>query len=206
MARGPVAANGTVPVAVPWSTPFTYRRNWWSEASETPTRCVQVSRAGADVDSARVLAANAQRWLAPEYWREKPLSVGPSWLTIVANFPLAGIAVRYTQADTVKLLPGAVSRTGPDVTKSLSVPLKTAHLPFPVVHQAMFEPLAGCRPMASRAVVPVTLVRGHQPTGFGTDTVAAAALDVVGVGCDGGGLTAGAMVAAGEGVVVAAPV
>jgi hypothetical protein len=77
-----------------------------------------------------------------------------------------------TTAETVKLLPGAVSRTGPDVTISLSVPLKAAQLPYCGIHQLMFEAVAACTPMESSAVVPVRSFRGHQLTGSGTDAVA----------------------------------
>src|ERR1700685_201866 len=80
-----------------------------------------------------------------------------------------------TTAETVKLLPGAVSMTGPDVTISLSVPLKAAQLPYCGMHQLMFEAVAGCTPMLSSAVVPVRSSRGHQLTGSGTDAVADAA-------------------------------
>jgi hypothetical protein len=77
-----------------------------------------------------------------------------------------------TTAETVKLLPGAVSRTDPGVTISLSVPLKAAQLPYCGIHQLMFEAAAGCTPMVSSAVVPVRSSRGHQLTGSGTDAVA----------------------------------
>src|ERR1700722_10654669 len=76
-----------------------------------------------------------------------------------------------TTAETVKLLPGAVSRTDPDVTISLSVPLKAAQLPYCGIHQLMFEAAAGCAPMVSTAVVPVRSFSCHQLTGSGTDTV-----------------------------------
>jgi len=38
----------------------------------------------------------------------------PFWLTTVSKAPLAAMVVMSTTAETVKLLPGAVSRTGPD--------------------------------------------------------------------------------------------
>src|ERR1700759_3811202 len=92
----------------------------------------------------------------------------------------------YTLADTVKLLPGAVSRTGCAVVNALLVPLKVEQLPLPPAapHQTMFVPVASFTPMESCAVsAGSSSFSGHQLTGSGTDTTAGAldALDSLGV-------------------------
>jgi hypothetical protein len=109
-----------------------------------------------------------------------------------------------TLADTVKLLPGAVSRTGPDVVNALLVPLKVEQLPLPppAPHQTMFEPKAGFAPSASSAIdSESSSFSAHQLTAFGSEgvtgvpCVAGAALaGVVVAGCDPGVTTAGAVV------------
>src|ERR1700739_3060977 len=101
-----------------------------------------------------------------------------------------------TLADTVKLLPDAVSRTGPDVVNALLVPLKVEQLPLPppAPHQTMFEPKAGFAPSVSSAIdSESSSFSAHQLTAFGIDTVtgvpalpAVAGAVVVVAGCDPG--------------------
>jgi hypothetical protein len=71
----------------------------------------------------------------------------------------------------VKLLPGAVSRTGPDVAKSLLLPLKVAQFPPPVPHQLVLTPAAVCWPMTSVAVrAESSSFSGQKLSGCGPDT------------------------------------
>jgi hypothetical protein len=75
-----------------------------------------------------------------------------SWLTAVAALDAeVGIAVRSIQAETVKLAPGPVSRTGPVVVMALFVPLKSAAPP--VNETAVADPL--CPPVESSESRPI---------------------------------------------------